>query len=243
LSAPLRPGRVDIAVILAAGRGMRLGRLGTEMPKGFLKLSDRPIIEESLDKLVAAGVRRVAIVTGHLAHFYEELAAKRRGLVEIVLNPRYAELGSFYSLQVALEHVAGAGPVLLLESDLVYEPRALDEVLTDPHADVVLLSGPTGSGDEVWVGTDGDGRLVAMSKDRAALGGRVVGELVGITKVSPGLAAVLRSLPPDGEYETGGLVAASKRWPVYCRRVDGLAWAEIDDEKHLARARGLGPAP
>ena len=240
MSASLRPGPVDTAVILAAGRGTRLGRLGTEMPKGFLKLGGRPIIEESLDKLLAAGVRSVVIVTGHLAHFYEELAAKRRRLVETLHNPRYTQRGSFYSLQVALEHVAGAGALLLLESDLVYEPRALDEVLTDPHEDVVLLSGPTGSGDEVWVETDDDGRLVAMSKDRTTLGGGAAGELVGITRVSPELAAVLRSLPPEGEYETGGLVTASKCRPIYCRCVDDLAWAEIDDEKHLARARGLG---
>ena len=62
---------------------------------------------------------------------------------------------------------------------------------------------------------------------------------MGITKISPALAGLLHSLPPNGEYETGGLVAASKRWPVYCRLVDDLVWAEIDDEKHLERARGL----
>ncbi len=101
----------------------------------------------------------------------------------------------------------------------------------------MLLSGPTGSGDEVWVETDEAGRLVAMSKDRGALGARVAGELVGITRVSPALAALLRALAPEGEYETRGLVAASKRYPVYCRRVDGLAWAEIDEEAQMERAR------
>ena len=55
------------------------------------------------------------------------------------------------------------------------------------------------------------------------------------------LAALLRGLPPEGEYETVGLVAAAKHRPVHCRRVDGLAWAEIDDETHLARASGLFP--
>jgi choline kinase len=239
LKATLKPRHVDIAVILAAGRGTRLGKLGTEMPKGFLRLGERPIIEDSLHKLVAVGVQRVVIVTGHLANFYEELAAKQRGLVEIVHNPRYMELGSFYSLQVALEHTDGAGPFLLLESDLVYEPRALDEVLAGPHEDVVLLSGPTASNDEVWVQTNGDDRLVAMSKDRTALSDPIAGELVGITRVSPDLATVLRSLPPDGEYETSGLVAASKHQPIYCRCVDDLVWAEIDDEKHLARAQKL----
>jgi choline kinase len=229
---------VATAVILAAGRGTRLGRLGTEIPKGFLELGGRPIIEDSLDKLVAAGVRRVVIVTGHLARFYRELAAARPGLVETAHNPKYAELGSFCSLQVGLER-AGDGPLLVLESDLAYEQRALRELLADGREDLILLSGPTASGDEVWVETDGEDRLVAMSKDRASLGAGVAGELVGITRVSTQLAALLRALPPEGEYEVGGLVAVSKQRPVYCRRVDGLAWAEIDDANHMARARSV----
>ncbi len=240
MKAARRPVRT--AVILAAGRGTRLGKIGTEIPKGFLKLGDKPIVEESIDKLAAVGVKRVVIVTGHLARFYDELAARRPGLVETAQNPKYVELGSFYSLQVALERLAAsgsAGPLLLLESDLVYEPRALTEVLSDPHEDVILLSGPTASGDEVWVETDDDGRLVAMSKDRSRLGKGVAGELVGITRVSPELATLLRDLVPDGEYEVGGLVAASKRRPVHCRRIDGLLWAEIDDENHMKRARRL----
>lgn len=243
---------VETAVILAAGMGTRLGKLGAEIPKGYLKLGDKPIIEESLDKLVAVGVRRVVVVTGHLARFYRELAARRAGLVETVDNPKYAESGSFYSLWLALDHLAAAhhaGSFLLLESDLVYESRALDEVLADPHEDVILLSGPTGSGDEVWVETDAEGRLVAMSKDRSRLGAGVGGELVGITRVSAALADELRrqgadlmARSPKAEYETGGLVAVAARRSVHCRRVDGLAWAEIDDENHLARARGMLPS-
>ncbi len=232
-------GAAQTAVILAAGRGTRLGGLGTRIPKGFLRLGGQTIIEDSIDKLVARGIRHIVIVTGHLVHFYRELAARRDGLLETVHNTKYAELGSFYSLQVGLERAAGAGPLLLLESDLVYEERALDEVLADPREDLVLLSGPTGSGDEVWVETDGDGRLLAMSKDRSRLGPGIAGELVGITRVSPPLAEMLRSLPPQGEYEVRGLVAASARRPVYCRRVDDLVWAEIDNHQQLLRARGL----
>ena len=240
---------IQTAVILAAGMGTRLGKLGTEIPKGFLKLGDKPIIEESIDKLVAIGVKRVVIVTGHLASSYRELAARRAGLIETVQNPRYADSGSYYSLWLALDHLAAAnhaGSFLLLESDLVYEPRALEEVMADPHEDVILLSGPTGSGDEVWVETDDDGWLVTMSKDRSRLGAEVAGELVGITRVSPALAEELRrhgenllARFPKAEYETGGLVEVAARRPVHCRRVDGLVWAEIDDENHLARARRM----
>ena len=36
------------AVVLAAGRGTRLGERGEETPKGFLRLGEQPIVEESI---------------------------------------------------------------------------------------------------------------------------------------------------------------------------------------------------
>jgi 2-aminoethylphosphonate-pyruvate transaminase len=225
-------------VILAAGRGTRLGARGTETPKGFLRLGARPIVEESLAKLVAEGIERVVIVTGHLAEFYEGLRARHAGLVVTVHNARYAESGSMVSLACARELVRG--DFLLLESDLVYEQRALRILLDDERPDVLLLSGPTGAGDEVWVEAPGE-RLVAMSKDRARLNS-VAGELVGLTKVSAALfARMLAALAATGrltvDYETDALVAAARERPVACRLVADLVWAEIDDERHLQRAR------
>ena len=68
-----------LAVVLAAGRGVRLGALGEEMPKGFLRVTDVPLIERSIDALRAAGIDRIRIVTGHLRHYYELLAATMGG--------------------------------------------------------------------------------------------------------------------------------------------------------------------
>ena len=145
-----------------------------------------------------------------------------------------------YSLWCAREQLER--DFLLLESDLIYERRALSLLLEDERPDLVLLSGPTGAGDEVFVETD-SGQLVAMSKDRAALHGPVAGELVGITKVSRGLFGVMREVAADRfrktlrvDYETDALVIAADRRPVPCLLVEGLLWAEIDDAQHLRRA-------
>ncbi len=46
---------VATAVILAAGRGTRLGPLGAIIPKGLIRLGPRPIIEESLERLISVG--------------------------------------------------------------------------------------------------------------------------------------------------------------------------------------------
>ena len=232
--------RPRLAVILAAGMGSRLGERGRMRPKGFLQLGERPIIEESLERLRDAGIEHVVIVTGHCASWYEELAQASAGFVSTVHNAQYANSGSMYSLCCAAEQITG--DFLLLESDLIYERRAIAELLEYPRDNGILLSGATHSGDEVFVETAGE-RLVSMSKERSGLGS-VAGELVGITKVSLPLlaqmvvlaqAAFEKSLRYD--YETDCLVQAAALYPVYCHLVPDVAWAEIDDDRHWRRAR------
>jgi len=236
-------GRVDTAVILAAGMGSRLASEMDDRPKGLMVLGDRPIIEESISKLFQAGIERVVLVTGHMRETYEAFAAGFPGNVETVHNERFYDSGSMYSLYCA-RHLL-EGDFLLLESDLIYEDRALKETLEAEGDSCILLSDWTESGDEVFVCAR-DGRLMDMSKDRSSLPEPPVGELVGITRISAELfqkmtefsaGAFERDLMVD--YETDCLVGVAPVHLIECHVVEGLLWAEIDDPDHLARARGL----
>src|SRR5262245_33644045 len=180
------PGTVRTAVILAAGRGVRLGPLGRRIPKGCIRVESAglTIVEESVARLRSRGVTHVVIVTGHLHHYYEELVGgPLNGVARTVHNRRFATSGSMDSLACARPVVDE--DFLLLESDLVYESRALDAALNAPHADVVVLSGPTGSGDEVYVELCG-ATIGGISKDRASLHDST-GELVGVSRISTAL--------------------------------------------------------
>ncbi len=229
------------AVILAAGMGTRLKEHGRGLPKGFVALGSRPIIEESLLRLRRAGVQGVLIVTGFCHTAYEELASRYEGWVTTAHNPEFANSGSLYSLYCARDHIDA--DFFLLESDLIYEQRALEVLGAMSEPDVVLVLGPTGAGDEVYVGAR-DGRLVDMSKNPAALGSGIAGELVGISKISRSLMEHLVAFSAPAfrsslqlDYETDGLVAAARQRPITCSLVPDLLWAEIDDEAHLERAR------
>ncbi len=233
---------IRTAVILAAGMGTRLRGEVADRPKGFLCIGEKPIIVESIQSLARAGIRDVLIVTGHLAGHYESFDVDDGVSLRTVHNPRYAESGSMYSLYCARESLTDS--FLLLESDLIYEPRALTELLNHAADDAVLLSGPTGAGDEVWVSTD-DGKLAGMSKDVASLGGAhsVTGELVGICKIAPALFKSMSGIAETAfasslffDYETDCLVATGRDYKIYCPVIEQLLWAEIDDRSHLMRA-------
>jgi choline kinase len=227
-----------LAVILAAGRGVRLGPLGEEAPKGFLQVAGHTLIERSIAALREAGIERVLIVTGHLAEHYAALAARLGTWVTLAHNAEYATSGSLVSLLRAGDLKE---PYLLVESDLLYERRAPRLLVESEHDDVLLASGATGSGDEVYVGAE-DGHLVDLTKHRARLHGSLAGEMVGLTRVSPALHGEIRAQATSllagtrhVEYETA-LAAAARSHPVPVLVVEDLVWTEVDDAQHLTRA-------
>ena len=227
-----------VAVILAAGRGVRLKAAGRLRPKGFLQLGSDPIVEESVACLIAAGLPRIVIVTGHLPHFYQDLAGRYASHITLAHNSRFAEAGSMQSLWEARPQVGGT--FLLIESDLIYERRALTVLLEDPAPDVMLVTRPSGSGDEAYVQV-ADSQLRDLSKSKALAPG-ALGEMVGISKLSIAcfdeMIRFASAQPSEArlDYETA-LVAAAARIPIRCRLVDDLLWSEIDDEAQLTRAR------
>ena len=82
---------------------------------------------------------------------------------------------------------------LLLESDLIYEARALDVLLGSQAADAVLLSGPTNAGDEVYVEAP-DGLLVQTCLKTARSWAQSRANLSVSTKISRGLFALMKHI-------------------------------------------------
>ena len=59
------------AVLLAAGRGSRLGALTERQPKPLLVVAGRPIIVHILDGLRRAGIEEITVITGYLGDVLE----------------------------------------------------------------------------------------------------------------------------------------------------------------------------
>jgi 2-aminoethylphosphonate-pyruvate transaminase len=228
------------AVILGAGLGSRLKGMAAQMPKGFIEIGGLPMVERSVRKLIEKGIEKIYIGTGHCAEHYERLAG-RYPCIETVGNPQYATTGSMRTLYEVARKVKG--DFLLLESDLVYDDIGLFVLLNDPRRDVLLASGATKSGDEVYLQADDAGRLVALSKKREELS-RIDGELVGITKLSRAALDRMRAhsqqtfgANPKLEYEAAMAAVSTPEKPIAIRKIEYYAWREVDDESHLAMAR------
>jgi len=232
------------AVILAAGQGIRLRSMVDDRPKGLIEIGGELLLARSVRLLREAGIGEVTVVGGHLSSPSVQFCGRHAG-VDLVINEQYATAGSMASFAAAFD--AGvAGDMLLLESDIVYERRALTAILSSPSEVATLVSGLTRAGDEVWVHAV-DGRLRAMSKRREQMPSSV-GEFVGITRLSADAVVAMReqfaafvALHGHGrmDYETGALVAVAQQRPVAVVVVPDLQWGEIDDERQYARVSSM----
>jgi 2-aminoethylphosphonate-pyruvate transaminase len=144
---------------------------------------------------------------------------------------------------------------LLLESDLLYESRALSTVINYDGPDVVLASGKTRSNDEVYIYGENQeerseydeyfsifgGKIAAISKNpRPHL--LIQGELVGISKISHNLFRLMcaqheenLTFPCSNHYEECISEVSSKQMVPFLR-VSDLVWTEIDNQFHYDRA-------
>ena len=60
------------AIILAAGRGSRMGSKTQNSPKCFIKIFNKKLIEHQIDNLKNNGIIDIAIVTGYKSEFLKK---------------------------------------------------------------------------------------------------------------------------------------------------------------------------
>lgn len=234
------------AVILAAGSGQRLNPITAALPKALIEVDGKPLLEYSLIALAKSGIKEVILTVGFLGEVIQaRFGSQYKNLrLEYVVNEQYGHTGSMYSLSKARNLIKE--DILLIESDLLYEPDALDTVLKSRLGNCVLTAQLSGSGDEVYICVDPDQRITHLGKDIAdEYKQKAVGELVGISKYSEVFLARLFKRAEE-EYERGTIDRHYEECvhqvnregdPVYALTHPGLLWIEVDNETDLVRAR------
>ena len=102
---------MKIAVIPAAGKGTRLGRVGAALPKALVPIAGRPAIDHIFDMLRHVGVERVLMIVGY----------KKEQLIS------YIDDGSDFGLRVA--HVTQPEAKGIAHALLEAEPFVTDDFL------------------------------------------------------------------------------------------------------------------
>lgn len=138
------------AIILAAGIGRRMRPLTDDCHKTLLEVGGQTIIGRILEGLQANSVTEVCIVTGYRADEVEEYVTREftEFDFQFIRNERFASTNNIYSMALALEGIELDTDVLLIESDLLYEPSVITKLMKSEHPNVALV-------DRYRIGLDG----------------------------------------------------------------------------------------
>lgn len=104
--AEIREKSPKNAIILAAGFGMRMVPINTEIPKGLLEVYGEPLVERIIKQLHEVGITSIYIVVGFMKEQYEYLIDEYG--VELIVNTEYAQKNNLHTLKYVEQYISNS---------------------------------------------------------------------------------------------------------------------------------------
>jgi MurNAc alpha-1-phosphate uridylyltransferase len=137
--------KIESAMVMAAGIGKRMRPLTATRPKPLVRVAGKALIDHSLDRIEAAGVRQVVVNVHYLADALEaHLAAQKRSFTIAVSDERTQLLETGGGMMKALPLLTG-DPILIVNSDNIWTDGPQDSITNlarhwdDTKMDALLL--------------------------------------------------------------------------------------------------------
>lgn len=92
------------AIILAAGFGMRMVPINTQISKALIEIHGETLIERIIRQLHEVGVKKIFVVVGYMKDQFEYLIDGYG--VELIVNEKYAEKNNLHSLSLVANHLS-----------------------------------------------------------------------------------------------------------------------------------------
>ena len=232
------------AVILAAGRGSRLGHLGADRPKCLVEFAGKPLLERQIAALRRGGVDEIGVVRGYRAEMIDLPG------VSYFLNQRWAETNMVMSLTEAAAWLH-SGPAIVSYGDIFYRSELVRGLAGAPGRLVI-------SYDRDWrrlwtrrfVDPLADAETFRINADGQLLeiGGRttrieeIQGQYMGLFKFTPPAWGIVEALlatldaPSRDKLDVTGLLRrllAGKELRIDTYGADGQ-WGEVDNPQDVA---------
>ncbi len=237
------------AIILAAGRGLRLQQAGGEqLPKCLLEFGGLSLLERHFRLLRAAGVDEVVLALGFRHDLVEAQLGPLTRLIrsEVLVNARF-ELGSVLTLHCAADALRRGGDVLVMDADVLYDARIATALAAGSRpVNRLLVDRDFEAGDEPVKVCVRNGRAIELRKQLApGLQFDMIGESVGFFRFDSAGATRLADI--CAEYVDGGrghlpheeavrdLIQEGDR-SFEVTDITGSPWIEIDFPADVERA-------
>ena len=259
-------GPITRAILIAAGRGKRLGEHTEDVPKCMVDVAGRPILGWVWRALEAVGVEELVVIRGYRGEVLERFVKDLVPRVTFVDNHEWETNNVLLSLACARAHLDR--PTYLTYSDIVFTPAVARAAAASP-AEIGLVidrefrtiyegrtEHPLDEGEVADLAPDG---AVARVGKRALPPDAAIGEFIGLSRLGArGVATVATALDALAARFAGRdhepFQRASRYRNAYLtdlwqdlidrgERIDPILidgqWREIDTGQDLGRAREL----
>lgn len=194
----------EVAMVMAAGLGKRMRPLTATRPKPLIEVGGRTLLDHSLDRLRAAGVRKAIVNVHYLADALEAHLSNRVNGIEIAVSDERSQLLETGGGLVKALPLIDADPFLVVNSDNLWIDGPVDTLRLlashwdEARMDALLLLVPLARAN--CHGGQGDFHMSATGAIRRKKPGTVAPYVyTGIQMVSKRL---LEGEMPDGPFST-----------------------------------------
>lgn len=215
------------AILMAAGKGSRLGSMTADIPKSFVEIKGKKLIDININMLRKHGINDIIIVTGCHADLFEQKFENEEGIT-LVYNPFYGFTNVIGSFFMGMEKLKD--DFIYMHADTLCEPSILEELLCS-DGDIVLPVDTKPCDEEAMKVKLEDGRVRYISKKLDPK--TCDGEFIGVAKIGkeviPSLKektrlllreeafaeyfeAALQYLMDEGKYRTDGIETGERFW-------------------------------
>lgn len=198
-------------VIMAAGRGTRMKELTKDIPKHMLPVLGRPFMNYTIERLRAAGYRRIILLRAHNGHAFD--VYRDQSDIELVEQGRFHER---YGTAAAIENVKDLvhEPFVVIAGDNLYSMRDLQQMAADTgHMKIAGYRTPQWQGMGILKQHE-NGTLERIIEKPAEFVGDHIN--TSMYQFTPAIFSVIETLQPSprGEYEiTDAINAVAAREP------------------------------
>ncbi|MGE5548194.1 MAG: NTP transferase domain-containing protein [Solirubrobacterales bacterium] len=239
--------RASQAIILAAGRGSRMGGLTAEQPKCFTEIAGRRLLDWQMDALTEAGITSLIVLRG----YRKELLSSPR--FDTIDNDEWASTNMVATLRCAARRLEQAATVVSY-SDIVYHPDHV-RALAASDGDIAMTYDRQWEGlwsarfanplDDAETFRQEDGWLKNIGEKTTSLAD-IQGQYMGLLKITPrgwaSIGKLLDALTPEqvARLDMTSLLRRllSEGVPVRCVPVEGQ-WCEVDCGTDVATYQSL----
>ena len=147
------------AIMLAAGKGSRLGKYTKNNTKCMLNIHGKTLLERAIDALIEADIKDFIIVLGYkgenVKEYIEEKELDKKINITYINNDIYDTTNNIYSLYLAKDYLV-KDDTILLESDLIYDTSIVKKLVNSKYESAAVIAKY-----EEWM----DGTVVTLNDD------------------------------------------------------------------------------